>query len=141
MEFFKTKVNESNSNGNRYAVYMQHERYTYYVCDMIDDDTEKSADINELGLTLRARLTRSKGKYAMLEGVIFNPERLLQSACEITDYSTEEFKGGEYKSGYTLLTVTTDNCINKYLIFNEVLLQNLLRSIKYRINQNKEGQS
>ena len=141
MKFSKTKLSEGNSNDNRYAVYMDHERYTYYVCDMIDDDTEKSAAINELGLTLRARLIRSKGKYAMLEGVIFNPDRLLQSACEITDYSTEDFKGGDYKSGYTLLTVTADNCINKYLIFNEFLLKTLLRSIEHRINQNKEGQS
>lgn len=96
---------------------------------MVDGDTGEDTAANELGLTLRARLTRSKGKYAMLEGTIFNPERLLDSACGITGHMTEEFIGGEYKDGYTLLTVTADGCTNKYMIFSKFMLTTLLKRI------------
>ena len=110
MNFYKVQKNQSNPDSQRYAVYMTHDNKAHYVCDMTDGSFAEDAALNELGLTLRARLTRSKGKYAMLEGSIFNPERLLDAACEITDFSTEEFTGGDYKNGYTLLTIAADGC-------------------------------
>lgn len=133
MEFYKKPKANGNEDGKRHAVYMEHERQDHYVCDMVDGDDEEAAAINSLGLTLRVRLTRSKGKYAMLEGEIFNPERLLRAACDVTDYKTKAFTGGEYKKGYTLLTVTADGCTNKYMIFDERILESLLKSIKTKM--------
>ena len=134
MLFKKIKIDtEESLNEKRYAVYMVLDNKEHYVCDMIDADSAEAAATNELGLTLRARLTRSKGWYAMLEGTVFNPERLLDSACEITEYSTDEFKGGNYKDGFSLLTVTADNCVNKYFVFSDVLLERLLNKIKGRL--------
>ena len=132
MNFYKVQKNQSNPDSQIYAVYMAHENKEHYVCDMADGSSAEDAALNELGLTLRARLTRSKGKYAMLEGSIFNPERLLDAACGITDFSTEEFTGGDYKNGYTLLTVTADGCVNKYMIFNRVMLDSLIKKLKAR---------
>ena len=130
MHFFKTPKQENNPKNNIFAVYMEWDRNEHYVCDMVDSDTEEANAVNELGLTLRARLTRSRGKYAMLEGSIFNPERLLDAACGVTNYQKEEFTGGSYKRGYTLLTVTTDGCVNKYMIFSEALLKMLIKRLE-----------
>jgi len=105
----------------------------HYVCDMTDGNAAEDIASNELGLTLRARLTRSKGKYVMLEGTIFNPERLLEAACEITDFKKEEFIGGEYKDGYTLLIITADGCINKYMIFSKSMLTSLTSKLDARL--------
>jgi len=130
MKFTKKAKKENNPDGNIYAVYMTANSGEHYVCDMIDND--ESVAVNELGLTLRARLTRSNGKYAMLEGTIFNPTRLINAACKITDYNTEDFTGGEFKQGYTLLTVTADRCVNKYMIFCKSLLNTLLLELKQK---------
>jgi len=126
MNFKKVK------KGKKTLVYMQNGRKEQYVCEIVDDSTENAVAVNEHGLTLRARILRSKGQYAMSEGTIFNPRRLLDSACEITDHKTEEFKDADYKDGHTLLTITADGCINKYLIFSSVLLDELLKKIKSR---------
>jgi hypothetical protein len=63
----------------------------------------------------------------MLEGEVFNPERLLRSVCDITNHSKEEFSGGEYKHGYSLITVTADGVTNKYMVF-DIALSNKLSS-------------
>lgn len=132
MYFYRKPKENDNPDGKRFAVYMKLDS-EHYVCDMVDGDTADDIAANELGLTLRARLTRSKGKYAMLEGAIFNPERLLDSVCEISNFKTEEFVGGEYKRGYTLLTVTADGCTNKYMIYSGHLLDSLRGKIETRI--------
>ena len=129
MEFTRTLKKENNPEGNVYSVLMRHNGRIYYVCEMIDGDTEEAAAVNELGLTLRARLVRSKGQYAMLEGTIFNPSRLLDAVCEITDYTKEDFVSGDDKEGYSLLSITADGCINKYMIFSTSLLDALISQI------------
>ena len=135
MKFYR-KPHEDNPRGTNYAVYME-SNYgrTHYVCEMTDESGDEAKAINELGLTLRARLTRSKGVYAMLEGSIFDPNRLLKSVCEISNYTVEPFIGGLYKDGYTLLTITADGCVNKYLIFSEPTLKTLVSSIKERMEK------
>ena len=133
MVFQKTAKKENNPDGNLYTVQMRYGGRNYYVCQMIDGDTPEAAAVNELGLTLRARLVRSKGKYAMLEGTIFNPSRLLDAACEVTDYSKDYFVSGDSQKGYTLLSITADGCVNKYMIFDTVLLRALTSKLKNRI--------
>ena len=133
MKFTKIQKNQNPADGKKYAVYMNHENKEHYVCDMIDGSAAEDIALNELGLTLRARLIRSKGKYAMLEGTIFNPSRLLEAACEITDFQKEDFIGGDYKNGYTLLTVTADGCVNKYMIFNKSLADLLTKDFNARL--------
>jgi hypothetical protein len=108
---------------------MAYECNDHYVCDLVDSDAVEDAAENELGLTLRARLTRSKGQYAMLEGSIFNPERLLEAVCNVAHYEKEEFIGGAYMKGYTLLTITADGCVNKYMVFNKNLLNSLIKKL------------
>ena len=134
MNFKKVQKNQNSPDGKgKYAVYMNHNGREHYVCDMTDGNTSEDIASNELGLTLRARLTRSKGKYAMLEGTIYNPERLLEAACEINDFKKEEFIGGEYKEGYTTLTITADGCVNKYMIFSWDLLTTLIKKLELRV--------
>ena len=133
MYFRKEFQTENNPDGKHYSVYMELSGRTHYVCDLISDGGEDAASVNNLGLTLRARLTRSKGSYAMLEGEVFNPNRLLEAACDITAYSVDPFIGGKYKDGYTLLTVTADGCVNKYLVFSEATLKTLVNQIKKRV--------
>ena len=70
---------------------------------------------------------------AMLEGTIFNPERLLKAICGTPTYKS----GGEYKSGYTLLSITADGCENKYIIFNQTMLESLVS--KLRLMQGRES--
>jgi hypothetical protein len=135
MYFYKEPQSESNPDGKLYHVYMAHGTKAHYVCDMIDGNTEEAAAVNKLGLTLRARLTRSRGAYAMLEGEIFNPNRLMDAACEFSGYTAEPFKDGKYKNGYTLLTVTADGIINKYLIFENSVLKSLVETIKSRLKK------
>lgn len=130
MEFYKVPKKESNPDGKRYAVYMKHLGMDHYVCDMVEGNTAEDAATNALGLTLRARLDRSQGKYAMLEGEIFNPDRLLRSACEITEYKREDFTGGEYHNGYSLLTITADGCTNKYMVFDSAKRNSLIKDIE-----------
>lgn len=132
MTFFKEQINENNSGGRKYAVYMLNNG-AYYICDMIDGDSPGDVATNELGLTLRARLARSKGRYAMLDGTIFNPERLLDAACEINDFKKKEVSGGEKKKGYTLLTITADGCVNSYMIFDQYLLNTLTGKLNSRL--------
>ena len=128
MLFYKK---EKSAKKGVYPVYMENNSADYYVCDMVDGDTEEAKTANELGLTLRARLVRSKGKYAMLEGTIFNPERLMDSCCSISDFKNEKFEDKDCK----LLTITADNCTNKYLIFCPVLLKELLEEIDSKIEK------
>ena len=133
MNFTKVPKNQNNPDGAKFSVYLEYLGYKHYVCDMTDSTAAEDIAANELGLTLRARLTRSRGKYAMLEGTIFNPERLLDAACEITDYKKEEFTGGDYKDGYTLLTITADYCVNTYMIFDKKMLFDLVGKLEKRI--------
>ena len=137
MNFYKAQKNQNNPDSTKYAVYMKLNIAEHYVCDMSDGNTAEDVSLNELGLTLRARLTRSNGKYAMLEGAIFNPERLLDAACEITNFKKESFTGGDYKEGYTLLTVTADGCVNKYMIFSNVMLDLLVKRLETRLEAGK----
>jgi len=131
MNFKKIQKNQSNpDNAGKYAVYMQYNGGEHYVCDITDGTTADNITSNELGLTLRSRLIRSKGKYAMLEGTIFNPERLLEAACEINEFKKEAFTDGDYKDGYTLLIITADGCVNKYMIFSNELLAVLIRKLE-----------
>ncbi len=131
MRFHREPKTENNPDLTQHSVYMvDASGRGHYICDMIDGDTPEALAVNTLGLTLRARLTRSKGAYAMLEGEVFNPNRLLDAACTVTDYTVEPFKGDVYKDGYTLLTVNADGCVNKYLIFTDSLLRALERSLK-----------
>ena len=126
INFYRETKKENNEDGRKYAVYMKLLGNEYYVCDMIEGNTAEDSIINELGLTLRARLIRSRGKYAMLEGTIFNPERLLKSICGTPTYKKEEFSNGEYKRGYTLLSINADGCENKYMIFDKTMLDSLV---------------
>lgn len=133
MNFYREPKTEKNPAGTRYSVYMQNNGKTHYVCDIDDGAGSDATAVNNLGLTLRARLTRSKGEYAMLEGEVFNPTRLLQSVCGITGHTVEPFMGGIYKDGYTLLTIKADGCVNKYLIFSDRKLRELVGSIKAKL--------
>lgn len=138
MEFYKVPKTESNPDGKVFAVYMKTISLEHYVCDMFADDSAEAAAVNALGLTLRARLDRSRGKYAMLEGEIFNPERLLRIACEITDFKKEDFTGDEYKNGHCLLTVTADGVTNKYLVYDPALRNTLLTGIEKRMRRSRK---
>jgi hypothetical protein len=102
----------------------------YYVCDYINEDTPEAKEINELGLTLRARLNRSRGEYAMLEGTIFNPTRLLDSIIKLTAFDVEKFTGSEYRDGHAILKVEADGCLNKYLIYGSYTLDKLTDRLK-----------
>lgn len=133
MYFNKTVKKEDNPDGNVYTVQMRHNGRDYYVCEMIDSDTPEALAVNELGLTLRARLVRSRGQYAMLEGTIFNPNRLLEAACKITDYTKDYFVSGDSQEGYTLLSITADGCVNKYMVFSSNLLSVLSSELKKRM--------
>ena len=133
MNFYMIPKEEDILIKKSYSVYMENNSHHHYICDLIDDDSEKAKEVNELGLTLRARLTRSKGAFAMLVGVVFDPFRLLRAACDITSHKTEEFVGGQYKNGYTLLTIIADRCTNKYLVFDKSQLESLLKKIKEKV--------
>lgn len=133
MKFYREPKPEKNPDGTKYSVYMENDGRTHYVCDMTDGTDLEATAANTLGLTLRARLTRSKGDFAMLEGDVFDPARLLKSVCSITEHTLEPFKGGVYKDGYTLLTIRADGCVNKYLIFSERRLKDLVDSIKAKL--------
>ena len=132
MNFYKNPKKDDKT-GKAFSVYMENNGSAHYVCDMIGSSAKEDIAVNELGLTLRARLTRSKGKFAMLEGTIFDPERLLKSACEITGYEKEVFSGGEYMAGYSLLTITADGCVNKYMVFSNTLLNTLINNLEAKI--------
>lgn len=135
MKFYR-KPKENNPKGKSYVVYMELDYgKSHYVCDITDESGDEATAMNELGLTLRARLTRSKGVYAMLEGCVFDPKRLLKSVCGITDYTAEPKIGGIYKDGYTMLTIFADGCVNKYMIFSESTLKSLVSSIKERMEK------
>lgn len=139
MNFYKKQIGENAQAGKRYAVYMHHNQDHYYVCEMVDSNAPEDAAANELGLTLRSRLVRSKGKYAMLQGTIFNPSRLINAACEITKYKKEDVSSGNTK-GYTLLTVTADGCVNSYMVFDRCLLNLLIRSLDTLLVKGDTGQ-
>jgi hypothetical protein len=138
MDFFRELKTENNPDGNHYLVYVANPdtRGKHYVSEMIDDDSAAAAKANEIGLTLRARLDRSGGKYAMLEGSIFNPTRLLRIVCSVTEYDVKSFTDGIYKSGHNLLTVKADGCVNKYLVYNDRLLRELVDTIEYKMSKN-----
>ena len=136
MTFYRELRKGVSKDSGKYAVYMRIDNKDHYVCEMTDGTAEGDLAVNEFGLTLRARLTRSRGAYAMLEGSIFNPNRLLDAACKITDFKKEVFEGGEYKNGYTLLTITADGCTNKYMIFGARTLEILTNELEKRIKQN-----
>ena len=95
INFYREAKKKSNADGRKYDVYMKVHGSEYYVCDMVEGNTAEDSSVNELGLTLRARLIRSQGKYAVLEGTIFNPERLLQAICGTLTYKKEEFSSDE----------------------------------------------
>jgi hypothetical protein len=133
MKFYKKAKTVNNPDDNIYSVFMNHEGRKYFVCEMVSSDSAEDATVNELGLTLRTRLTRSKGKYAMLEGSIFSPERLLEAACGIDDYTREDIDGRDDSKGYTLLTITADGCVNKYMVFNVILLDTLIDKMDSRL--------
>lgn len=129
MKFFS--VTKNDAPANHFAVYMETaDHKEYYVCDYIVEDTPEAKETNELGLTLRARLNRSKGEYAMLEGTIFNPTRLLDSIVRLTAFDVEKFTGKEYRDGHALLKVEADGCINKYLIYKSSYLGKLTDRLK-----------
>ena len=118
MYFFKEP--KANAQANHYAIYISDRDATkQYVCDYIDDDSPEAGEINELGLTLRSRILRSNGKYAMLEGTIFNPYRLLDIIVNLNEYDVDR------NNGRILLKVTADGCVNQYLIFKERTLTEL----------------
>ena len=124
MKFYK--VLKNNAPVNHYAVYVEiNYQEEHYICDYIGEDTPEAKVVNELGLTLRSRLVRSKGKYAMLEGTIFNPCRLAKIIIDLKSFDFKSFKGSEYKSGHTLLTVEADGYINKYLIYDDRTVSDL----------------
>lgn len=132
MTFTKKANKEGSLNGKVFSVFMLRERKNRYVCDFIDDNTEEAAAVNELGLTLRARLNRSNGDFAMLKGSIFNPNKLLTAAMDIADYTIEQVAGGIEDAGHALLTVTADGCVNKYIIFNPITMTSLEKNLKAR---------
>jgi len=106
------------------------EHKEYYVCDFIAEDTPEAQAANELGLTLRSRLLRSKGEFAMLEGTIFNPHRLLNIIVSLKAYDVERFTGNEYRDGHALLKIEADGCINRYLIYSSKTVDKLLDKLK-----------
>jgi len=129
MKFFK--VTKNNAPANHFARYMETpEHREHYVCDYIAEDTPEAQAANELGLTLRSRLLRSKGKYAMLEGSIFSPLRLLEIIVSLKAYDVERFTGKEYRDGHALLKIEADGCINRYLIYGDKTLDGLLEDLK-----------
>jgi len=114
------KESKPNAHANHYAVYMSDAKHTAaYVCDYIAEDTPEAQKLNELGLTLRARLRRSNGVYAMLEGSIFNPDRLTSCIIDLCGFDVHYFKGGEYRDGYWFLSVEADGCVNKYQVYSQ----------------------
>ena len=122
MKFYK-KV-KANSPANIFSVYMKTDKeQNHYVCDYIAEDTSEAQEVNELGLTLRSRLKRSRGIYAMLEGTIFNPERLLGIIVSFKSYDVESFTGKEYLDGHVVLKIEADGCVNKYLIYDKRYLE------------------
>jgi len=106
------------------------EHKEHYVCDFIAEDTPGAQAANELGLTLRSRLLRSKGEFAMLEGTIFNPHRLLNIIVSLKAYDVERFTGNEYRDGHALLKIEADGCINRYLIYSSKTVDKLLDKLK-----------
>jgi len=132
MKFTKTQKTD---NPGESVVFMHLRGVDYYVCDMVDNSNPNHVAINELGLTLRSRLARSNGKFAMLEGTIFNPERLLTAACAINDYQKKEIIGVNGKKGYTLLTITADDCVNTFMIFDKSLLGTLTGKMDLRVGK------
>ena len=136
MTFTRKPKNEGDPNSKIFAVHMtQTNKTPQYVCDMIDDNGEEADAVNNLGLTLRTRLVRSKGDYAMLEGSIFNPNKLLIATVNITDLKVEQIAGGIKDGGHALLTVTADGCVNKYIIFNPYTLSDLERKFKAQLKK------
>ena len=130
MQFHKKQKTGAIPDEKRYAVYMQQNGCPdKYVCDMVDGDGEEAAAINKLGLNLRTRLTRSQGRYAMLEGEIFDPERLVKAVCSVTSFETEAVKDKTAK-GHTRLTVTADGITNTYLVFDSSTLDSLIRKLE-----------
>lgn len=130
MKFVLELKNNSSEDQEQYLVYMIDNGQTHYVCEMCEGIGGDAQKINDLGLTLRARLHRSRGKYAMLEGTVFNPLRLIGCICHLENYQTEDFVGGIYKSGYTKLTIIADHCVNIYLIFQRPYLNTLLNKLE-----------
>jgi len=129
MKFFK--VIRNNAPPNHFTVYMETgEHKEHYVCDFIAEDTPRAQAANELGLTLRSRLLRSKGEFAMLEGTIFNPHRLLNIIVSLKAYDVERFTGNEYRDGHALLKIEADGCINRYLIYSSKTVDKLLDKLK-----------
>ena len=129
MKFFD--ITKKDAPPNHFAVYMEtSDHKEYYVCDYIIEDTPEAKETNELGLTLRARLNRSRGEYAMLEGTIFDPIRLLDSIVRLTAFDVEKFTGREYRDGHALLKVEADGCLNKYLIYKTSYLDKLVGRLK-----------
>lgn len=129
MKFFK--VIRNNAPPNHFTVYMETgEHKEHYVCDFIAEDTPEAQAANELGLTLRSRLLRSKGEFAMLEGTIFNPHRLLNIIVSLKAYDVERFTGNEYRDGHALLKIEADGCINRYLIYSSKTVDKLLDKLK-----------
>jgi len=129
MKFFK--VIRNNAPANHFTVYMETgEHKEHYVCDFIAEDTPEAQAANELGLTLRSRLLRSKGEFAMLEGTIFNPHRLLNIIVSLKAYDVERFTGNEYRDGHALLKIEADGCINRYLIYSSKTVDKLLDKLK-----------
>jgi hypothetical protein len=130
MVFKKMLKQKSSKDGKVFAVFMNHNKREHYVCDLYEGDTPEAAAANELGLTIRSRLLRSGGESAMLEGSIFNPSRLLDIVCAVTDYTAEKVEGFNNVKGYTLLTITADGCVNKYMVFSEYTLERLTSKLK-----------
>lgn len=129
MKFFK--IIKNNAPGNHFTVYMESgEHKEHYVCDYIAEDTPEAQAANELGLTLRSRLLRSKGKYTMIEGNIYNPTRLLSIIVSLKAYDVERFTGNEYRDGHALLKIEADGCTNRYLIYSEKTLDGLLKDLR-----------
>ena len=134
MKFFK--IVKKDSLDNHYEVFMEtREHKEHYVCEYIDVDTPEAKEINELGLTLRSRLLRSNGEFAMLEGTIFNPKRLMDVIVDLKSFEFEEFTGKEYRDGHSILTVEADGYINKYLIYSNKVVNEL----KDRLNRLKDA--
>lgn len=106
----------------------------YYICDMVPSSHDSAEAINSHGLTLRARYDRSKGLYVMFSGNIFNPYRLSRIVCEVTKIELTEFRGKEYKDGYTRLLVEADGMTNIYHVFSKYEAQRLEGTFKKLMN-------
>ena len=129
MDFYK--VSKNNGNENHFLVYMETRRHKeHYVCDYIAEDSPEADEANELGLTLRSRLLRSNGAFAMVEGTIFNPKRLLQIIVDLEDYSHEQYSGGIYRDSHSSLTVKADGCMNKYLLYDEITIKEIMEGLE-----------